>query len=120
MLQLYKMNNSIRVITNIGIIIALFYFTYYTYYGITHPIPAPGDSWDYHIPIAQSILNGSFFTLPHVTIPQRFYPGSSEAINSLLILLHIPLTLSNILAMIVLFFCLYKLARCFRLKQYYS
>lgn len=114
------MNNSVRVLANIGIIIALSYFTYYSYLGITHPIPTPGDSWDYHIPISQSILNGSFLTLPHVTVPQRFYPGSSEIFNSLLILLHIPLTLSNILAMSVLLVCLYKLSRTFKLNQYFS
>jgi hypothetical protein len=118
MLQLYKMNSSIRVIVNIALIIALYYFTYYTYLGITNPVPAPGDSWDYHIPISESIINGTFLFLPHVTVPQRFYPGSSEAINSILILLHIPLTISNIIAMLVLFVSLYKLGRCFKLQQY--
>ena len=112
------MNNTVRVIANIGIVIALYYFTYYIFYGVTHPIPAPGDSWDYHIPISESIINGSFLLLPHVTFPQRFYPGSSEAMNSILILLHIPLTLSNILAMLVLFVSLYKLGRCFKLQKY--
>src|SRR5579859_7875921 len=114
------MNNSIKVIANVGIIIALYYFTYYAYLGIIHPIPAPGDSWDYHIPISQSILNGSFLQMPHVTVPQRYYPGSAESINSLLILFHIPLTLSNIGAMLVLLFCLFKLARVFEMNKYYA
>lgn len=114
------MNNLVRIFANIGIIIALYYFTYYSFLGILHPIPTPGDSWDYHIPISQSILHGTFLTLPHVTIGQIYYPGSSEAINSLLLLLHIPLTLSNIIAMFFLIFCLYKVARVFNMKQYYS
>lgn len=120
MLQYFKMNNLIKVITNISIIIALYYFTYYAYLGIIHPTPAPGDSWDYHIPISQSILNGNFLQLSHVSVPQRYYPGSAEAINSLLILLHIPLTLSNIIAMLVLLFFLFKLARVFDVSKYYA
>ncbi len=120
MLQYFKMNNSVKIFANIGIIIALYYFIYYSFFGVLHPIPAPGDSWDYHIPISQSILHGTFLTLPHETFRQRYYPGSSEAINSLLILLHIPLTLSNIIAMFFLIACLYKLARVFTMKPYYS
>jgi len=114
------MKGTIKTIANIGIIIAVYYFTYYTVLGILRPIPAPGDSWDYHIPISQSIINGSFITLPHVIVLQRYYPGSSEAINSLLLLLHIPLTLSNILAIIVLYFCLYRLSRYFKLQKYFA
>ncbi len=105
---------------NIGILIFLFYLIYYIYFAILHPIPSPGDSWDYHIPIAQTILSGSFLNLPHAKLPQWYYPGSSEAINALFILLHIPLTLSNIFATVVLFFSLTKLGKTFKLDKFYS
>ncbi len=115
--------DKIKIITNICLIIALYYLTYHTYLGLLNPIPALGDSWDYHIPISQSILNGSFLNPSHFTKEQYFAqlnPGSSEAINSLFIILHIPLTISNLFAAIVLFFCLWKLALIFRLKNYFA
>lgn len=111
---------NIKTLCNIGIVIFIYYLAHYIYLGIIQPIPALGDSWDYHIPISQSILNGEFLTMPNALIPQHYYPGSSEAINSILMLLHIPLTLSNIVAVLVLFFVCFKLALTFRLPYYLS
>lgn len=111
---------EIRVITKIALIIFLYYVVYSIYNGFLYPIPAPGDSWDYHIPIEHMILNGTFIHPTHITIPQWYYPGSSEAINALFILSHIPLTLSNLFAAIILFFCCWKLASIFKLDYYYS
>lgn len=108
---------NIKTIVNIALIIALYYLVYYIYIGIINPIPSLGDSWDYHIPIAKSILDGSFL---HPTYFRWYYPGASEAFNSLFILFHIPLTLSNISAAIILFFCCFRLALTFRLKRYYA
>jgi hypothetical protein len=111
-----------KTIAQISIFIFLYYIVYYTYLGLIHPIPALGDSWDYHIPISQSILDGSFLHPPtgKKVIIGRYFPGSSEAINSLLILLHIPLTLSNIFAVIVLFFVCFKLGLIFHLRYYFA
>src|SRR5260221_6375400 len=67
-----------------------------------------------------SILNGSFLTLHNPKLPQWYYPGSSEAINSLFILLHIPLVLSNYIAILVLFVCLWWLGKTFHLNKYYA
>jgi len=111
---------EIRTITKIALLIFLYYIVYAFFFGIIHPIPGAGDSWDYHIPISQSILNGRFITLAHIKLPQWYYPGSSEAINALFIFFHIPLTLSNLFAVIILFFCCWKLALTFKLHYYYS
>lgn len=111
---------NIKTIANIALIIALYYIVYYIYIGILNPIPAPGDSWDYHIPISQTILDGRFLFPHDFKMPAWYFPGSSEAINSLFIVLRVPLTLSNIFATIILFFSCWKLALTFRLLRYYA
>ncbi len=107
----------------IGLLFFLYLLTYYFFQGIIHPIPAQGDSYTYHIPISQTILNGTFIQPSHFT-PKIFMgifnPGASEAINALLMLLHIPLTISNLIAIVVLFFCCFNLARTFKLEYYMS
>lgn len=111
---------KIKLLANVCLLIALYYFVYFTYTGIRQPIPALGDSWDYHIPIAQTILDGRFLNPSNFVLAQWYYPGSSEAIISLFIFFHIPLTLSNIFAVIVLFFGLWKLGGIFKLRYYYA
>jgi hypothetical protein len=96
---------------------------YGLYAGLTNTIPGLGDSYDYHIPISKAILDGSILTLKHVpslTPPYIFhyYPGASEAFDSLLILLHIPLTISNIIPVILLFFAIWKLCSTYKLNYY--
>lgn len=112
--------NGVKVISKISILVFLYYLIYSIYSGIINPIPALGDSWDYHIPISQTILNGSFLRLRNTGLPQWYYPGSGEAINSVLIFLRIPLTLSNILAILILGLSLYQLGKVFGLKKFYS
>jgi hypothetical protein len=112
---------TIRAITLIALIITCYYFVYSLYVGFLHPIPNPGDSWDYHIPIAKSILDGSFL-FPTID-PEKtklFFPGSSEVINALFILFNIPLTVSNVFAIFVLTICCYKFAITFRLQRDYA
>ncbi len=101
---------------------ALTFFLYFLLYGglmgLLHPIPAPGDSYDYHIPIQQMILNGTFLHPIHVKMVQWYYPGSTEILNALFLALHVPLTLSNIAAIFFLAVMLWKL--CYRvLEDYY-
>jgi hypothetical protein len=111
---------KLRVIVKVAVVIVFYYLTYHLYVGMKNPVPALGDSWDYHIPISQSILDGRFLTAPDFLMRQWYYPGSAEAINSILIALAIPLTLSNILATLVLCVSLYELGKIFDLKRLYS
>lgn len=127
------MNNPIKTITFVCILIALYFYTYIFYQAVLHPLPGDADSWDYHIPIALSILNGSFLTASFSLVPQVhnpvtyvttfipgwYYPGSSEAINAVFYFFHIP-TLSNVFAAGVLLFACFKMARTFHLSYYYS
>lgn len=108
---------NIRIFVNIALVISLYFLSYYIYLGISNPIPTLGDDWDYHIPISRSILDGSFISPPQHTYFARYYPGSSEAINSILLLLDIPLALSSIIAIIALFYACYYLSITFRLKK---
>ncbi len=111
---------KVRTLSYAALFVALYTLSYYVYHGLTHPVPLPGDSWDYHIPIAHTILSGVFLHPSGFRLPQWYYPGSSEAINALFILLRVPLTLSNVFAAVVFFFCLFKLGLVFRLRFFYS
>lgn len=104
----------------ICVISVVYIFFYYSYIGLISPV-TPGDSTGYHIPIAKSILDGSFLypRSPEFMVnPVMFYPGSSEAILSVFILLHIPLNLYNIFALGLLFIsCLFLGTRFFRQRS---
>ncbi len=111
---------SIKYIANIALIIALYFLTYHIYSGIINPNPPLGDSWDYHIPIAHTIIDGRFLNPQNFLLDQWYYPGSGELVNVVLILLGLPLSFSNIIATVVLSFALYILARTFSLEKNYS
>lgn len=112
--------SGIKFITNIAIIIALYYLSYHIYSGILNPNPPLGDSWDYHIPISQTIIDGRFLNPQNFTLNQWYYPGSAELLNVFLILFRLPLSFSNLIATVILFFALFKLGRVFNLEKYYS
>ncbi len=109
-----------RIFAFVGLVVFLYYCLYYLYFGFLHPMPGLGDSWDYHIPISQTILQGTFLSPVQVKLPQWYYPGSAEAINGILIFLGIPLTISNLLAVFCLFFICWKLGGVFKLSFYES
>lgn len=115
---LYIMN--IKVFAYIALIIALYYLTTGIYEGIVNPIPALGDSWSYHIPISQTIPDGRFLFPRNYLLPEWYYPASAETFNALLMFLHVPLTLSNIFPIVLLFFALWKLGRVYGLEFYFS
>lgn len=111
----------LQIFANICIIIAFYYLVYFVYQGIVSPIPQPGDSFDYHIPIAKSILDGSFLSAQYpFSKYQYFYPGISEVFNSLFIFFNIPLTLSNILPSVLLAISCFLLARAYKLDKFSS
>src|ERR1700753_42796 len=99
---------QIRTLAQVALLIFLYSIIYAFYTGLLNPVPTLGDSYGYHIPISLGILNGSFLN-PHnftaKTFVFLFNPGASEAINSLLFLIHIPLTISNVFAITILSFC---------------
>ncbi len=112
---------KIKIFAYATLLIFFYLVSYYFFHGIKNPIPEPGDSYDYHIPISKSIIDGSFINLAlNPAYPQWHYPGSSEAINSVFIFLNIPLTISNLLAILILCFVCFKLAIRFDLDKYYS
>lgn len=112
---------TIKTIFFVSLIIWSYYLIYALYLGlIVNPIPELGDGWDYHIPIAQTILDGRFLHPSNYRLPQWYFPGSGQLINSIFLLLHIPITISNVVAVILLFIICVKLALTFRLKYYFA
>ena len=107
----------LQIFANICVVLASYYLIYYVYLGLVSPIPQAGDSFDYHIPIAKSIIEGSFLDASSFTKYSHFYPGTSEVVNSLFILFNIPLTLSNILASVILAISCYFLGRTYNLGK---
>lgn len=83
-------------------------------------LPSEGDSINYHIPIAQNLISGNFIFQKDVVNIERWYPGSSEIILSIFILLNIPLNLFNVFSILILFLVLHKLGLEFLKEKYYS
>jgi len=101
-------------------LLALFFFGYLFFYffykGIT-TLPWEGDSLAYHIPIAQDILSGRFFSPPEDEFGLRYYPGASEAILAMFLPLNLPLNLYNVVGWVVLAYLCYKLGERFGLDK---
>jgi hypothetical protein len=100
--------------------LALFVFSFLVLYKgyfalVNHEID--GDSRDYHIPVAEHILDGTIFSLPDGLNSAMYYPASSEAILSLFMLLGIPIRLYGWIAWLLLFYLCYKLAIHFMLER---
>lgn len=79
-----------------------------------------GDSKDYHIPLAERIIDGTAMTLPLGLNTAMYYPGSSEAILSLFILADIPLRLYNFFSWLLLIFVLFHFAKMVLKNSYHS
>lgn len=82
---------------------------YFSYIALTKPA-FEGDSLAYHIPIAESVLNGTVINPLNSGFGLMFYPGASEVILAILIFLHVPLNFFNVFSWILLIFCLYLLS----------
>lgn len=82
-------------------------------------IPNEGDSVDYHIPIAQSIISGEFLNPINLEVPThtRFYPANGELVIAAFIFLGIPLGLYNVLGVLFLFIVSLRFARSFNLDS---
>lgn len=77
-------------------------------------MPTEGDSLNYHIPIAKTILNGQFL---HPNNALYYYPSNSESILALFMLFNIPLNLFNVLGVSLLSFATYSLGLLYGLKR---
>jgi hypothetical protein len=98
----------------LSLFLSFFIFISFIYFGATNP-PFLGDSHDYHMPIAQYILNGSIFHIPKTQETEQYFPGASESILSLFILLHINVDWYCLLGWVILFFLLRKMGIIFGL-----
>jgi 4-amino-4-deoxy-L-arabinose transferase-like glycosyltransferase len=86
-----------RQAAKISLVIGFLAGIYFTYIGVT-TTPWEGDSREYHIPIAQSIVRGTFLTQETAGGCCGMYPGAAEVILAALMALKIPLNLYNVLA----------------------
>ena len=76
-------------------------------------MPSEGDSLNYHIPIAKNILSGNIIFQKNIIEIEQWYPGATEVILGLFILLHIPLNLFNVLAIAIFAIVLYQFGKLF-------
>lgn len=106
----------VKTISRLSLIIVLFLFALFAYKGLITK-PWEGDSLAYHIPIAKTILNGEFLNPVNDGYGLEFYPGASEALLAIFILLRIPLSLFNLLSWILLFFLAKRLGITLGLKK---
>lgn len=78
--------------------------------------PSEGDSVNLHIPTAKRIIAGRILS-PNTRGLSDMYPASSEFILATFMVLHVPLNLYNVLAIVVLFFALVPLGKSFGLSK---
>lgn len=104
---------DLSTVATLSFVLFIYIILTYVITGAT-TVPTEGDSLAYHIPIAQTIWNGQFF---HPKDVLGFYPSNVEVLLSLFLLLHIPLNLFNVLAVVLLFFVAKELGEEARLDD---
>src|SRR5258706_12306525 len=107
---------AVKVLAKVSLIILLYVIVYYFLAGLVSK-PFEGDSLQYHIPTAKAILEGKVFSYPKPNLYGSYYPAAAETILSFFILLHIPLNLFNVLAIVLLFFTCLSLGLAYGLKK---
>jgi 4-amino-4-deoxy-L-arabinose transferase-like glycosyltransferase len=83
---------------------------YFFWSGVT-TTPSENDSLGWHIPIAESILEGRVWGKGIYQSPYGYYPAMGEAVLALLMILKIPLNLYNWLGWVVLFLVMRALGK---------
>lgn len=112
----------INYIAKFSLVIFSFLIIYYIFVG-WKLAPWEGDSLAYHLPIAKLILSGKIINPALLTyeLPTDFYrlyqPGAIESILSLFILAKIPVSLFDVLGIIVFFFSMYLLGKIYGLNK---
>lgn len=111
-----------KTLSKIFVSIFIFIIIYFSYnaFVTTPTLINESDSIAYHIPIAESILKGKIFNPPNLVHGLGFYPAVGETILSFLMLFNIPLGLFNVLAIVILYFVLIKLANEYGIGKYAS
>jgi hypothetical protein len=109
----YNMS-MIRQYAYLSLFLSFFILFSFLYSGIITP-PLLGDSHDYHMPIAENFLHGTFFQIPKTANPFINFPGSSELILAFFILLHIPVNWFCVLGWVLLFLLMRKMGLLFNL-----
>src|SRR5687768_8435702 len=92
----------------LAILLFLYLFLNFFYDGL-FSVPSEGDSIAYHIPIAESIRNGSVLSPSRDGYALGFYPGAAELILSLFMTMSVPLNLYNVLAWVILAYLCFRL-----------
>lgn len=83
-------------------------------------IPTEADSLWYHIPLAHSILDGSFVTAEYGSKMHMYFPAASESILAVLLALRIPVGYFNILGILALSGASYMVGRSFDLDRQHA
>jgi len=96
-----------KILAKISLGVWIFAMVYFGYLGFTTK-PSELDSIGYHIPIAESVLNGSVFN-PKYLSPYSYYPGAGETILAALMFLRIPANLFNVIGLGLFFWVMKKL-----------
>lgn len=110
-----KINN---ILSKIALSIFVVLMVYFFYYGIASSVQGvfEGDSIIFHIPIAQQLAKFTFIPA-NLTLGLGYLPATAEAILSLFLLLHIPINLFNVLALVCLFIAAKKVAGSFGISK---
>lgn len=112
----------INFIAKFSLVIFSFLIIYYVFVGFKL-LPWEGDSLAYHLPIAKLILSGKIVNPALLTYewPTDFYrlyqPGAIESILSLFVLTKIPVSLFDVLGIVVFFFSMYLLGKTYGLNK---
>src|SRR5690606_4394581 len=97
----------------------IYLFIFFFWQGVT-TIPSEGDSLAYHIPIAESILDGTVFYPSTHGYALEYYPGSEELLLAALMFFHMPLNLFNMIGWFVLAFLALRLGQSYNLSTQLS
>lgn len=109
------------LIPKVSVVVFVYILIFFFYKGLISNT-YEGDSLNYHIPIAKAFLNGSITNPEFIkAVPLlKYYPGSSEGILSMLILLGIPMSTYNVFAAAIFFLVLVFSGKRFKLGNQLS
>ena len=105
-----RMKNVLKIVA--VLFLAIFAYLLITNFFLAFKLsPAGGDSYWYHVPIAKNILSGNFIFQKNIIEIEQWYPGASEGILAILIFLHLPVNLFNVVGIFIFSIVLYKLGK---------